>query len=101
MTLRHPVSTILLTIVTFGIYELFWLVRTKTEMNSIGAEIPTALLLLIPLANIYWIWRFCCGVEHVTDRRMTAAVAFLLYFFLNIIGGAIIQSELNKVANQP
>ena len=90
---------ILLATVTLGFYELFWLVRTKTEMNSKGAEIPTALLLLIPLVNLYWLWRFCCGVEHVTDGGMTVGKAFLLYLFLDFIGASIIQSKLNKVAD--
>jgi hypothetical protein len=83
--------------VTFGIYSLYWLVRTKTELNDAGARIPTAFLLIIPLANLYWLWKFGEGVDYVTDRRMSTGVVFLLILFLDIIGSAIVQSQLNAV----
>ena len=96
MTKRSPASILLLPFVTFGIYSLYWLVRTKTEMNSAGADIPSAILIIIPIANLYWLWKFGVGVEHVTNGRMSAPVAFLLEFFLGFIGQAVIQSELNR-----
>lgn len=94
---RSPAAVFLLPFVTFGIYALYWLVRTKTELNATGAKIPTAILLIIPIANLYWLWKFGEGVDYVTDRRMSTGVAFLLVLFLDIIGSAIIQSQLNQV----
>jgi len=67
-------------------------------MNTKGATIPTAWLVILPFINFYWLWKFCEGVEQVTNKGMNAAVSFLLVFFLGLIGMAIIQSELNKVA---
>ncbi len=87
-----------LTIVTFGIYGLVWYVMTKDEINNNGAEIPTAWLLVVPFVNYYWMWKFCEGVETVTSEGMSAGVAFMLLFFLGVVGMAIIQSSLNKVA---
>ena len=95
---RNPILVIFLVFITFGIYGLVWYVMTKDEMNTKGATIPTAWLLIIPIANLYWLFKFCEGVEQVTNKGMTTAVAFLLVFFLGVIGMAIIQSELNKVA---
>jgi hypothetical protein len=89
---------ILLSIITFGIYYLVWLVTTKNQMNTKGAQIPTAWLLIIPLVNIWWYWRFCEGVELVTNKGMQTVIAFLLLWLLGVIGIAIIQNELNKVA---
>jgi len=98
MQKRSPVAVLLLPFVTFGFYSLYWLVRTKTEMNSCGAEIPTAWLLLIPFVSYWWVWKFGEGVERVTHERMSTGVAFLLLCLLGNIGAMIIQSELNKVA---
>jgi hypothetical protein len=98
MTKRTPVAVLLLPLVTLSIYWLYWLVQTKTEMNSSGADIPTAWLLVIPFAGFWWEWKFGEGVDRVTHGRMSAGVAFLLLFFLGNIGAMIIQSELNKVA---
>jgi len=87
-----------LSLITFGIYSLVWYVKTKNEMNTKGAKIPTAWLLIIPLINYLWLWKFCEGVELVTNKEMGAGVAFLLVFVLGVIGMAIIQDKLNKVA---
>ena len=97
MQRRDPLMVAVLSIVTFGIYALVWYVKTKNEMNTQGARIPTAWLIIIPIANIYWMWMYCVGVETVTKGGLGGAVAFLLLLFLGPIGMAIIQSSLNKV----
>jgi hypothetical protein len=95
---REPLLVFLLSIITFGIYGLVWYVWTKHEMNRAGAQIPTCLLLIIPFVNWYWLWKFSGGVEMVTNKEMSAGIAFVLVFFLGPIGMAIVQSSLNKVA---
>ena len=95
---RDPIMVFLLSIITLGIYGLFWYVTTKDQLNAKGAQIPTAWLIIIPIVNLWWLWKFCEGVELVTNKGMGAAVAFLLILFLGAIGMAIIQNELNKVA---
>ncbi len=95
---RDPIMVILLSIITLGIYSIFWYVATKNEMNAKGAQIPTAWLIIIPFVNIWWYWKFCEGVELVTNKGIGAASAFLLLWLLGAIGEAIIQNELNKVA---
>ena len=97
MKRRSPILVLVLSIITFGIYALVWYVITKGEMNRRGARIPTALLIIVPLVNIYWLWKFCEGVGHVTKERMSGPVAFILLFLLSVIGMAIIQNSLNNV----
>ena len=60
MKTRSVAGVIILSIVTLGIYPIIWHVRTKNEMNATGADIPTAWLLIVPIANIYWLWKWCC-----------------------------------------
>jgi len=97
---RSIVGMILLTLVTLGIYPIYWYVSTKNEMVEQGAEIPTALLLIVPFANIYWMWKWSVGVEHVTRGKTSAAVSMLLMMLLGFIGMAIIQSSFNNLALQ-
>lgn len=94
---RDPIMVILLSIITFGIYSLFWYVTTKNEMNAKGAQIPTAWLIIIPFVNIWWYWKFSEGVEIVTNKGMETVIVFLLIYLLGVIGEAVIQNELNKV----
>jgi len=99
MKKRNPIAVLILSFITLGIYGIYWMVVTKNGMKSRGADIPTAWLIIIPFVNWWWEWKFSQGVEKVTNGGMTAPIAFLLLWILGMIGGAIIQSELNKVAD--
>ncbi len=98
MRKRSVAGVVVLSIVTLGIYAVYWMVATKGEMNARGEEIPTAWLIIVPIANIWWTWKYAEGVDRVTSGRLSAGVAFLLLWLLGLIGMAIIQSTFNKVA---
>jgi hypothetical protein len=100
MNKRSVAAVIILTLITFNIYGLIWFVKTKGEMVQHGADIPTAWLLIVPIANIYWMWKWSGGVEHVTRGKGSQAVAFLLVFLLGFIGMAIVQSWFNSAIDQ-
>jgi hypothetical protein len=96
MTQRSPIVVLLLACITFGIYPLVWFVNTKEEMVQQGAEIPTAWLLIIPIANLIWTWKWCKGVDHVTRGGTSAGLALVMLLFLGPIGMAVIQGGFNK-----
>ena len=96
-----PFMLVVLSIVTFGIYALIWYINTKDQLNANGAKIPTALFLFLPGLNIYWMWKFCEGLEFVTAKRVEGIIAFLMLIFLGPIGMAIIQDSLNKLSGAP
>ncbi len=77
---RSILSVLILHLVTFGIYSWYWSIKTKGEMNRLGAKkIPTAWIWLIPLVGtIWWDWRYCKGVEHVTKGKLSGVLIFLL-----------------------
>lgn len=94
-------KAIVLSIITFGIYGIIWQVKVKGEMNEAGAEIPTAWWLIVPIGNIWWLWKYSEGAEKVIKGKYTAPVIFMLLFLTSIIGQAILQTELNKLATLP
>jgi hypothetical protein len=100
MKKRSVVAVLLLSIITFGIYALVWHVKTKREMVSAGADIPSAWLLIVPIASIYWLWKWCGGIEYVTKEKMSAPVAFLLHVMLPGIGMMILQDAMNKAIDR-
>lgn len=101
MKIRNPLAVFLLPFVTFGIYGIYWMVQTKIEMNSRGAQIPTAWLIIIPIVNIWWMWKYSEGVEHVTKEKLSGVLAFILLWLLGSIGSAIIQDSFNKLGESP
>ncbi len=98
MKQRSPASVFFLSLITLGIYAIVWQVKTKNELNSKGAEIPTAWLLIVPLANLYWAWKYAEGVEKVTGGKVSAVLTLILMLLLSIVGLAILQSEFNKLS---
>ncbi|MDB5185185.1 MAG: hypothetical protein JWN38_993 [Candidatus Saccharibacteria bacterium] len=99
MRQRSPVAVLLLSIITFGIYGLVVFVKTKNDMNKLGAEIPTAWLLVVPLVGIYWLWKYSVGVEKVTNGKISAILSFVLLFLIGTIGQVILQIEFNKIGD--
>jgi hypothetical protein len=98
MNKRSVAAVILLPIVTFGIYAIVWMVKTKNEMNALGAKIPTAWFIIVPIANIWWMWKYSEGVGQVTKEKLSGVIAFILLFLLGMIGMGIIQNEFNHQA---
>ena len=96
---RSPVAVLLLPIITFGIHSLYWIVSTKTEINELVTEkVPTAWLLIVPIANFYFLWKYAAGASAVTKGEQSQGLIFVLALLLGPIGYAIIQSYYNKVS---
>ena len=97
---RNHIAVFFLSLITFGIYGVVWYVKTKNEMNRLGAKIPTAWLIIIPIVSIHWMWKYSEGVGQVTKGEMSAPIAFILLFLLGNIGMAVIQVDFNKLSGQ-
>ena len=56
---RNIFLVYLFSIITLGIYAIYWIVSTKNEMNKdFVADIPSAWMLLFPLINIGWSYKY-------------------------------------------
>lgn len=108
---RSIVLYIVLTIVTCGIFGLYWFVCLTDETN-IAAEVNgtsggVALLLTLVTCGIYGLyWAYKCGekIDIAHEKRgLPAGNGGILYLLLYIFGGviayALIQNELNKLAD--
>lgn len=89
-------------ILTLGIYYIYWQYKTKNEMNEeFGGNIPTYWLIIIPIANIYWLYKYTeCFVEKVKGEDDTV-LWFLIFWLVGIVMPWVVQSELNKFADNP
>jgi hypothetical protein len=95
---RNPVAVLILTAITFGIYGLYWTVKTKGEINSLGGKIPTAWLLIIPIANIYFLYRYAEYFSMYIKKDNGTILWFLLFMVIAPVGMILAQIELNKLA---
>lgn len=95
---RNIFLVYLFSFITLGIYAVYWMVSTKNEINSKGAKIPTGWLLIVPIANIYWVYKYCEGFAVNIKKDDNAILWFIVYILVSVIMPAIVQSELNKIA---
>lgn len=109
---RNIAVCIILSIVTCGIYGLYWFVCLTDDANSVsdGADGTTglmALLLTIVTCNIYGLyWAYKQGEKLDTakaSRNIPTSGNGVLYLLLTLFGfgviaWAVMQSELNSLA---
>lgn len=108
---RNIALSIVLSVVTCGIYGLYWFVCITNDVNTVSEEQGTsggmAVLFTIITCGIYGLyWAYKCGDKLDTakqKRGIPASNGGILYLILFMFGGiiayALIQSELNKLAN--
>ena len=96
MRWRSGWSVLALTIASAGAYAIAWLCQTRTEMNRLGARIPTPWLLVVPITAVYFAWCWAEGVRHVTAGRTSTGTAFLLVL-LGPLGVPILQLAFNSL----
>jgi hypothetical protein len=95
---RSPAMVIILGIITCGIYTIYWFVKTKDEINGLGAEIPTGWLMIIPIANLYFDYKYAEGFSIHVKKDNNAIMWFLLLFLVAPVAVILFQIELNKLA---
>jgi len=114
--LRHPLGIIGLSIITLGIYGIFWYYFVNKELAEIGKargtdELGTspgmsvlaitlgAFIIVPPFVSAYKFCKRLQAAERVTGtpEGMEPGLLFLLYVFLSPIAAYIAQSNMNKV----
>ncbi len=89
----------LLLIFTFGIYSLYWFWRTQKELEEkYKVKLPHSILIIIPIANLYWLYKYCEIFSNKVKKDKSPLLWFLLFIFVPIIPPLIVQSEYNKIA---
>ena len=107
---RNLAVAIILTIVTCGIYGLYWFVKltdeTKYLTGTDGADGITALLLTLVTCGIYGLyWNYKLGekVDMLKRNRgqdsTSSSVLFIILAICGLVNYVIAQSELNCYAN--
>jgi hypothetical protein len=71
-------------------------------LNQKGASIPTAWLIIIPIVNLFWLWKYYEGAEEVTSGKVNGVLMFVLGLFVTpLIPYALCQDAYNKLAGAP
>ncbi len=101
---RNIVMILILFVITLGIYGLYWFYSTANELiqRNKQDENPFIWLImaLIPIVNLFAIWKHAQAVELMTEKRVNGMVLFLLWVVIIPVAIIVTQMELNKLAGQ-
>lgn len=100
---RNPVLVIVFSIITAGIYSIYWLVSTTNELRRLTSTAPnpwSLLLLLIPLVNIFvgfwYYWKYSAAIGEISN--LESWLLFILWILVSPAAMVVAQIELNKKA---
>lgn len=103
---RNIVSCILLTLITCGIYGIYWMIMLAKEAVSVkdpadSGVLEIVLMLFIPFVGIFLAEKkFAegCAAKGVPHSDNSVLYLILGLFGLGIIGFCMLQNDLNKLA---
>lgn len=109
MKQRSIVSCILLSLVTCGFYDIYWMITLNDNTNQLSGRDGTSggLVFLFSIITcgiytIYWMYQMGVAVEQIHEQHGEPAgslpVIYLLLtlFGLSIVAYALLQNELNN-----
>ena len=101
---RNPFLVFLFTLITLGIYGIYWLVSTTRELQRTTQSAPKPWwiwLMLIPVVNIViailYYWKYSKALNELTG--FSAVGMFVLWLFISPVAMILAQIELNKMAS--
>ena len=103
---------IILSIVTFGIYGLYWLYSLANDINTLthqeqpsGFKVLVLTIITLGFYELYWLYKagerlsdFQTYQGEMVDSYRALVYLILGIFGLNIVARALIQNDLNKYA---
>lgn len=89
---------VVLTIVTLGLYPMYWFYSTAKQLDAGTDASLTPILGLIPVVNIVSAWQISDAGEAVTDQSKT--VLFLLFIVFGPLSWYWVQSGMNAASGR-
>ena len=100
---RNMAMQVLLTIITVGIYSIYWFYVTSKEIIEYkkldGSAGLWTVLYILPLIQIYAYYKQGEAVDALTDGGINKWIIFILWFVFPPAAWFITQKELNKRAS--
>ena len=110
-TYRNIGLCIFFSIITCGIYMIYWFIVLTDETNAIAGEQDTSggiafLLTLVTcgIYGVYWAYKRGEKIDKAHMRRgemvtNSGVLYLILYLVFQIVAYALIQNEVNKMSN--
>lgn len=95
MKKRNPALCVILSIITFGIYAIYWFIKINDDANKLanppkktsGGVAFLLTLITCGIYGIYWAYKMGKQLDSALERRgMPAKNGAVLYLILSVVG---------------
>jgi len=111
MNEENIAKNVILSIVTFGIYEYIWMYRMSRKIKGLHNENTSSAseiicLLLVPFYSLYWVYTRTKSLNLGANRKgvrisdNSALYLILTFLGLHIVSVALMQNDLNAVIGE-
>jgi len=94
---RNPVLVLLFILLTLGIYGLYWIISTHSELKKNTKSAPSLWMLFIPIVNLIYFWKYSKAINELTG--FGAEGLFALWILFSPAAIILSQMQLNKKAS--
>lgn len=98
---RRPLIVVALTLVTLGIYGVYWFYTTSRDMITVSGRDSHSVLwtlgLFVPMIDLLVLWRFSRTYSSITGAQKPLPV-FLLWLVFFPAAQYVVQKGLNTAA---
>jgi len=95
---RDPIMVIVYTMLTCGLYYLYWLYETSKELTELGAELPTIWFIFIPIIQYYYLYKYLEEWHRIVKYEQDFMMVLIIGYIFSPIVMYWVQEELNKLA---
>ncbi len=99
---RNMVMQVVLTIITLGIYVIYWYHSTLKELHIANGKDEGAamwtIFLFLPILNYFSYWHYSSEFGAFNNEKYPGLVVFLAWVVFAPIVWILAQTELNKAA---
>ncbi len=101
---RNMLAQVFLTIITLGIYTIYWFYQVACEMKDIANDTQASpglwtVLFFIPFGSFYSVYKFSELYEKISVEHFNKWLMFVLYLVFAPAVWFIVQVDLNKRAD--
>lgn len=96
-TKKSPGKQVLFSVITLGLYSLYWIYTTAKQLDGGTSRDLTPILAIIPFVNLVLFWQISSAAEAVTEQ--SKEILFILFLFFAPLSWYWIQTGINDAAS--
>ena len=102
---RNMWMQLLITVVTLGLYQIYWFYVTLKELHVANDHASSSnlwvILLFVPIANFFAAWHYCGEAAQFSNEKYPKFLLFILWLFFMPAVWFLTQRELNEASTAP